>query len=88
MPRQPTLLKKMTPATHDGSLVGTSSAPTSTSEPRGSLTTADRNQSKSFPEHIAALRERARSEIGSAGDDHARRLAAGVRIDDLDFLHA
>src|SRR5438067_527202 len=37
----------MTPATHAGSAGSHSNAPTSTSEPRGSLTTAERNSSKS-----------------------------------------
>ena len=45
MPRSPALLKKITPAAQAGSAGRTSSAPTSTSLPRGSLTTALRNQS-------------------------------------------
>jgi hypothetical protein len=35
-------LKKMTPAAQDGAAGGTTSAPTKTSDPRGSLTTAER----------------------------------------------
>src|SRR5579884_3542325 len=47
MPRYPTLLKKITPATQDGSEGSQSKAPTTASDPRGSFTTADRNQSNS-----------------------------------------
>ena len=39
------------------------------------------------PEALAPRGERARSEIGAAGDDHARRLASGMRIDDFDPVH-
>src|SRR5579859_431555 len=38
----------MTPATQSGRLEGTTRAPTRTSEPRGSLTTAERNASYSL----------------------------------------
>ena len=34
-------------------------------------------------EPLAPLGERAASRIGSAGNDHARRLAAGMRVDDV-----
>ena len=47
IPRYPTLLKKMTPAAQRGSDGSQSSAPTITSEPRGSLTTAERKRSYS-----------------------------------------
>ena len=36
------------------------------------------------PESLATVRERAGAEIGAAANDHARGLAAGVRIDDVD----
>ena len=39
------LLKKITPAAQAGSTGGSKIAPTMTSEPRGSLTTAERNVS-------------------------------------------
>ena len=45
MPSTPTLLKKMTPAVFAESCGAHSSAPTSTSEPRGSFTTHERNVS-------------------------------------------
>ncbi len=45
MPRTPTLLKKITPHAAAGSDGSHRSAPTSTSEPRGSFTTADRTRS-------------------------------------------
>jgi hypothetical protein len=45
MPSVPTLLKKITDAAAPGVTGGSSSAPTSTSEPRGSLTTARRQAS-------------------------------------------
>ena len=45
IPRTPALLKKITPHSQDGSGLGTRSAPTSTSLPRGSFTLAERNQS-------------------------------------------
>ncbi len=38
-------------------------------------------------EHTRALRRRAGSEVGCAGEDNARRLTFGVRIDDSDPLH-
>ena len=45
MPRYPVSLKKMTPATQLASLASSSSAPTTTSEPRGSHTTLKRKSS-------------------------------------------
>src|SRR6267378_2183889 len=45
MPRYPTLLKKMTPAAHVRSTGSHNRAPTITSDPRGSFTTADRKLS-------------------------------------------
>ena len=39
------------------------------------------------PEPLPSLGERARPEIGTARDDDARGLAAGVRVDDLNFVH-
>src|SRR5580658_461251 len=45
MPRYPTSLKKMTPAAHFGFTGWQSSAPTTTSEPRGSQQTPERNPS-------------------------------------------
>ena len=36
---------------------------------------------------LAALGERAAAEVGTAGDDDPRRLAAGVRVDDLQLFH-
>src|SRR5215831_2413716 len=48
MPRNPTLLKKITPAAQSGSEGSQSIAPTTTSDPRGSFTTADRKKSWSL----------------------------------------
>jgi hypothetical protein len=38
-------------------------------------------------EPVAACRKRSRSELRSASDDHPRRFAARVRIDDFDLVH-
>ena len=86
MPRYPTLLKKMTPAAHDGILRRDEQR--ADDDVRAARLVDDRRAEpvELASEPLAALRERAAAEIGAAGDDHAGRLAAGVRIDDFDAL--
>ena len=38
-----------------------------------------------FAKNLSAFRDRARAKVGPATDDDARRLAAGVGVDDVDF---
>ena len=55
-----------------------------TLEPRGSLTTIERNSSNRWRKISRRSCMRALAQVGSAGDHDAGRLAAGMRIDHLD----
>ncbi len=82
------MLKKITPAAHEGSSGGTSER---AHQHVRAARLVDHRPAKAIEiaaESLAPRRERAGSEIGAAGDDDARRLASGVRIDDLDLVHA
>jgi len=74
----------MTPAAHFGSAGSIRSAPTMTSDPRGSLTTAERKVSNFSRKTASRSATLPPPRSGRAGDDDARRLAAGVGIDDGD----
>ena len=77
----------MTPAAHAGSTGGQSSAPTTTSEPRGSQTTARAVAVEALAEGLALLGDGAAAEVELAVEHDARRLAAGVGVDDPQPQH-
>ena len=83
----PTLLKKITPAAHSGSC---GSHKQGADQHVGAARLVDDARAEGvelLAKQLGALRQRPAAEVRPAGDDDARRLAAGVRVDDGNALH-
>ena len=87
MPSTPTLLKKITPKRQSGRCGAHSSAPTMASDPRGSLTMAERQASNCARNRRRTFLERPGTQRRAALEHQACGLAGGMRIDDADLVH-
>jgi hypothetical protein len=87
MPRYPTLLKNTTDASEPASRGGSSNG---ADDDIIAARLADGGTAvavMAVAQLLHHLRQRQLAQFGKPGHDHARRLAAGVRIDADDFLH-